>query len=1061
MSLSCIIAKKKKQNDLKSRPNVRLMSDEDVNAWAINEYYPMLNHDESKYVVMYEFFDPSKVNYILTNHVLLASMYPDVFSNHTINHIRQIKHLSVGGVFKCYYRQPMQCGMNGNVKRCNRYQSYRGLGLQGIKREVRNFFCEGILNELDMKNAHPFILCYYCENNNIPCVYLKKYAISRELYLAELMEAEKITRNEAKTFYLGLLYGEMKLYNVLRKKPHNMEKLVAELQHIRNRVCENFPSAFKSVKAIKRKSGKNPITSLVSYFCQGIENDILQEMIKFFTSHGYIHNVCSMVFDGLAVPINNSITQCLHECESTVMQNLNQFVKLDVKLYKNSLDFGYSRENVTIQHVQDITNKVIKSKAFEKNKSMHKIYTQVTIPPNSCRADSQRWNKTTHVDRLPPINDIIGKYDTLHICSHMGSGKTYQLFDYIKYNKILSVLIISFRKSLEKKYVVDGRARGINFVYYNDITDNMMDSDKYPYLVVQINSLWKVQGMYDLVVFDEISYTLDTFVSFCTNRLQVYNALKSYITYSKKVITMDAYISASDIAFIDRLRRRKSFKLRNIKPVTNTHVSILSQPALISEMITAVNDFKKIVVVSNSKTFLDNMVMPLFGNFSPMDVENANNEISNEQLKMYVDSITRTNLKVLCITSSDKCENMTSEEWSTYDVVMYSPTIAAGLSFDQPNVFDRVFAYFTNRSADAYICVQMLFRVRYPINTNIYVHTKCAQLKAKPVTSDEIDKYLLEYINSDKRVTSRKIATTMLEYDNFTKKYNTNSPFYLLVVNQLSKVNQSKNQFTTELLLNLMVQGYTYKNYKLTNIAIKNIDDRTISIKNGLKEFKNDKMIFDIYTFRITDFITEEAYNFTMRQIIKTDADRLKCKKFEIMVGIGVSNLIGISDDNIMFLIDNAKYHKFDTYVKRSRCVDVKQFIRDKIQSNVQENIVDYHDQSCRDYWIKQYIAVNLCDLLGFKGFKDFQTIVDINNEKQEKTLNYIVKEWKLFNLHYSFNLQKETYIVKFTKKSNFIRHMNKLLINIGRKLKRKRCEKKGKRESFYLLSPIVEKWII
>ena len=65
---------------------------------------------------------------------------------------------------------------------------------------------------------------------------------------------------------------------------------------------------------------------------------------------------------------------------------------------------------------------------------------------------------------------------------------------------------------------------------------------------------------------------------------------------------------------------------------------------------------------------------------------------------------------------------VSAELWETYDVVMYSPTITAGISFDIPNVFQNVFGYFTSSTANAYTCSQMLFRVRHPIDANIYTH---------------------------------------------------------------------------------------------------------------------------------------------------------------------------------------------------------------------------------------------------------------------------------------------------------------------------------------------------
>ena len=55
-----------------------------------------------------------------------------------------------------------------------------------------------------------------------------------------------------------------------------------------------------------------------------------------------------------------------------------------------------------------------------------------------------------------------------------------------------------------------------------------------------------------------------------------------------------------------------------------------------------------------------------------------------------------------------------NETWIKYDVIIYTPSVCMGVSFDVPNYFDKIYAYGCHQSLGSQEFAQMLHRVRTP-----------------------------------------------------------------------------------------------------------------------------------------------------------------------------------------------------------------------------------------------------------------------------------------------------------------------------------------------------------
>ena len=79
-----------------------------------------------------------------------------------------------------------------------RQYAVKQLSLQSLTRKIRHTITHDIYNDIDMKNAHLSILSQYCQKKGWNCSEIKKSVENNELYLKSIMEADNVSRGEAK-----------------------------------------------------------------------------------------------------------------------------------------------------------------------------------------------------------------------------------------------------------------------------------------------------------------------------------------------------------------------------------------------------------------------------------------------------------------------------------------------------------------------------------------------------------------------------------------------------------------------------------------------------------------------------------------------------------------------------------------------------------------------------------------------------------------------------------------------------------------------------------------------
>lgn len=184
-----------------------------------------------------------------------------------------------------------------------RYQGSDGLTLAYMKREVRHTISRDFYYDIDMKNAHPSILAWYCTQNNIACDALKDYSENTDIYRQEMMENYGITKDKIKADMLAILNGGKRNY---QDPPEWFSDYISEMKEIHKQVVKLNPTLLEYAKESKaRKNTEYNITgTCVNYLMLNYENRFLMAMYDWLKIQQGV-SVEVLVYDGLMLSKDN------------------------------------------------------------------------------------------------------------------------------------------------------------------------------------------------------------------------------------------------------------------------------------------------------------------------------------------------------------------------------------------------------------------------------------------------------------------------------------------------------------------------------------------------------------------------------------------------------------------------------------------------------------------------------------------------------------------------------------------------------------------------------------
>lgn len=322
--------------------------------------------------------------------------------------------------------------------------------------------------------------------------------------------------------------------------------------------------------------------------------------------------------------------------------------------------------------------------------------------------------------------------------------------------------------------------------------DYVLSSSKYPRQVITIDSLHRVQGKFDLVFIDEVESVFDRVWQFdeggitkC-NRVAVTSTLLHYLQNAQRIVLADALMNRSTQELMQRLMQQAGLPATEVYTITNKF-----QPLLENGEKLAVRCYSSIweafYLIKES----------LHGEHSERFVLASSTKKFCREIHHYI----RENFpdKKVLLQTKDTVK-VSAKTWINYDIVIYSPTISAGISFDLPH-FDRIFAYFDSKYTTAAEAAQMCRRARQ--------HNRKLDLIVTQESIRDLSRYPIEHTQVEdfidrKRHYTRSSGLFKIDRDAETVERN---PSYHMFAAVMRRTNESHRDFVKMISYYLSTQG--------------------------------------------------------------------------------------------------------------------------------------------------------------------------------------------------------------------------------------------------------------
>jgi len=442
-------------------------------------------------------------------------------------------------------------------------------------------------------------------------------------------------------------------------------------------------------------------------------------------------------------------------------------------------------------------------------------------------------DKVVNHNKLPLTfwGDLLDSHDFLAVQSNMNTGKTYALAPH--FPKFKRIVIVYFRVSLN--VAIYESLKKYDFELYSDL-QGPIDTEKHPRVIIQIDSLHRLEGSVDLVVLDEIESTLahmmtkKSYDSEQAERMNItpikkmWDPLKSYIKHCPKVILCDATLQDTTVESLLELRKKdtnnKSIKVQNMYQ-SYSHVCVTThikkRVSALPHIIRLLESDKRLVIPTNAQ---------------------------QEAEKIYVTLTKRFPEKSIGLIDRNFKGDVNPSSWVNYDCLIYTPTIAAGISFEEFH-FHSLLAIFTNRSCDVEMCLQMLARCRKLIDNEMHIYVPTQNPSSIEMLDEDIDKKIYQKVQTGNSF----LDTSMLVNDPYQQCLDTTDVFYKLFKHTYRKKMITQYAFVPYLTQVLRMHGMIAKEDRSTYNEI--VD---ISTEEGKEDIVEELSIEDSTPSTVVEF---------------------------------------------------------------------------------------------------------------------------------------------------------------------------------------------------------------
>lgn len=588
----------------------------------------------------------------------------------------------------------------------------------------------------------------------------------------------------------------------------------------------------------------------------------------------------------------------------------------------------------------------------------------------------------------PFINhEIFEKSSIVLVKAEMKMGKTKALKQYF-YNfsdlfDDMTVVIVSFRRTFTNENIT--KLKDFNFENYMDISSSTIDLDEHKKLIIQVESLNRINfkqiKKIDILILDEIESILSQFNS---SYFKDFNfsllIFQKMLEHSKKLIAMDANISNRTLEIIKYCNEKRNQEIYMYKNLWNPNKDytyyILDKDKWITVVGRSIIKNNKIAIFTNSlkeaktlKQYLQKYIKP-------------------EEIKIYHGK-TKESVK-------KKDFSDVNSSWTKYRCIICTPTVSAGISFESEH-FNHVFGYFTDASCNADICCQMLGRIRNVISKEIFICINDNKYRQNKLVEnyetieealrfnrvDLINKYPDNNVDTINPNDIDIESGELLYRNNFEKK---------LIIENILYENNSKNNFR-KIIIDTVIGKRN--NLMSQSDIIKNLSIESTLINTFKSAYEEESTKYDDTTIR--KIMNEENIDNNEKQEIKNkmrNNDDIKTKEYRQLEKHNMARRLNLNED-IVFddkieLSKNKHYHIIKNYYNKNNKIVL-----------FENNRKYFNDEDLLDYEFN----------IECKGFSSKSLIVNFHEKK--KLLNKI-----LDNITYN-NKKLELKIIFISQKCN------------------------------------------
>ncbi len=603
----------------------------------------------------------------------------------------------------------------------------------------------------------------------------------------------------------------------------------------------------------------------------------------------------------------------------------------------------------------------------------------------------------TKSDYLPSIIKTIIKFAELYLRSDLGSGKSTRIYKFIakqlRKNPGYRCIFLTYRISLAAKILNDTIKQisdtDIKFQKYNDITGYTISLKNNKLLIVQLESLARIDydldnnETLDLIVIDEaVSFAQQNLSGLNESKIYVNRAmLENLLNSAKQVIISDALLDSATIQAYEVLRPSINKIIWVNEPLTQWKPVVTKYDKLGPFRRSLVSDIR-----SGLKIF----------------VTATRGEKWIRQLERYLLGKAHDRQILTIYGGGPNNEHIIANintEFTEYDIVIASPCMSAGVSFDVKNYFDKIYAYVESKGPTAIDVIQSLKRVRHTKTNEIVICDMTRNINL-PTSINDIFEYeernlkfnSIDYVNNG-------FSTKMIGKKTYFRHPDDQLLQWVFHCKRIVNLN-SIHLFDT-VIDYLKSKGAIVSDAKCEDDDLNIIEADNEEFNNQVKATKSE-MELDI---ALAPVLSYDDYHALTRNRIRINSDDAPAiKKYELLRHYGFEHNIVNSDakNKRMRSFNNPDFIKL--YSKQNVMKSYKTAIYRQLSDETIRQIDDYHtrfmddeEKTRHNYLFGRHVTINKILSIIPAGGTEYEPVLQIMKQLHEEG-NHLLAGWKIPN---------------------------------------------------------------